>query len=210
MSIENRLKEERARLGLSQEAFAILANAAKRAQIYYEKGDRRPDADYLSAIADAGADVLYILTGRREGVAGSGLSDHQAISQMDQFETALQAAGANLPSGNADHRGLLLSMALDNTLPDRTRARADLLLRLGFHDPAAEQRHIERETRIQAIHRRARIFVDDAARAAGFTPSLAIQSGLQRLISTAPDAPDDVIKWVIADLIAAIKAEGGK
>ncbi|GBL46234.1 hypothetical protein SFMTTN_2047 [Sulfuriferula multivorans] len=36
-------------------------------QINYEKGERMPDAAYLSAIAAAGADVQYILTGLRAG-----------------------------------------------------------------------------------------------------------------------------------------------
>lgn len=210
MSIENRLKEERSRLGFSQEAFALLANAAKRAQVYYEKGDRRPDADYLSAVAEAGADVLYILTGRREGVAGSGLTDREAISQMDQIESALQAADVTLPSGNAAHRNLLQSIALDVTLPDRTRARADMILRVGFSDEAAEDRFTLRERRIHSIFRRAHVLVDDAARVAGYSPSLQIQSALERLIATEPDAPDDVIKWIITDLIAAIRAEGGR
>lgn len=208
MSIENRLKEERVRLGLSQEAFAVLADAAKRAQVYYEKGERRPDADYLAAVAKAGADVLYILTGRREGVAGSGLSIRDAESQMDQVEAALYAAGDALPSTDAAHRGLLQSIALDETLPDRIRARADTMLQIGFADDAANQRSNARQTRVFAIYHRARKFVDDAARAAGYAPSPQVKAGLERLIGTAPDAPDDVIKWVIADLIAAIQAEG--
>lgn len=36
-----------------------------RSQRNYEKGERSPDADYLAALAAAGADVLYILTGQR-------------------------------------------------------------------------------------------------------------------------------------------------
>lgn len=60
-----RLKEERLRLGLSQEAFAALADASKPSQVRYENGGRSPDADYLLAIHEAGADLLYILTGER-------------------------------------------------------------------------------------------------------------------------------------------------
>jgi len=37
----------------------------KRAQINYEKDERQPDAAYLAAVAEAGADVLYVLTGQR-------------------------------------------------------------------------------------------------------------------------------------------------
>lgn len=208
MTIGHRIKEERDKLKFSQEAFAALAKASKRAQIDWEKGVSSPTAMALAAFASAGADVLYILTGRREGVAGSGLSIRDAESQMDQVEAALYAAGDALPSTDAAHRSLLQSIALDETLPDRIRARADTMLQIGFADNAADQRSNARQTRVFAKYHRVRKFVDDAARAAGYAPSPQVKAGLERLITTAPDAPDDVIKWVIADLIAAIQAEG--
>lgn len=62
-----RLREERKRLGLSQPAFAELGGAKKHSQINYEADRRAPDSDYLSALARHGVDVLYLLTGRREG-----------------------------------------------------------------------------------------------------------------------------------------------
>ena len=40
MSIFLRLREERERLGFSQEAFGVLGGVQKRAQINYEKGER--------------------------------------------------------------------------------------------------------------------------------------------------------------------------
>ncbi|MGK5079623.1 helix-turn-helix domain-containing protein [Janthinobacterium sp. HLX7-2] len=58
-----RLKEERKRLGLNQDEFAALGGVKKGAQFNYENGSRTPDSDYLAAIADAGVDVLYLLTG---------------------------------------------------------------------------------------------------------------------------------------------------
>lgn len=63
MSIEERLKEERLRLGFNQTDFAALANRTKKTLIDYEKGTSSPDAKFLAAIADVGADVQYILTG---------------------------------------------------------------------------------------------------------------------------------------------------
>jgi len=48
-----------------QAAFGDLGGVGKQSQTNYESGKRLPDADYLSAIAKAGADVLYILTGER-------------------------------------------------------------------------------------------------------------------------------------------------
>lgn len=50
----------------------------KLAQINYEKGERQPDAAYLAAIAAAGADVLYILTGQRTMPVGEVLKPDEA------------------------------------------------------------------------------------------------------------------------------------
>jgi transcriptional regulator with XRE-family HTH domain len=60
-----RLKHERSRLGLNQSEFAALGGVQQRAQYQYEKGMRRPNSDYLSAIAAAGVDVCYLLTGEK-------------------------------------------------------------------------------------------------------------------------------------------------
>lgn len=66
-TIGARLAEERRRLGYSQTKFAALGSAAKRTMIDWEKDIASPNAAFLSSIADAGADVLYILTGQRAG-----------------------------------------------------------------------------------------------------------------------------------------------
>ena len=65
MSIGERLKEERERLGFTQPAFAALAGTTKKSQIDYEKNLTQPKAGYLAAIAEAGADVQYVVTGVR-------------------------------------------------------------------------------------------------------------------------------------------------
>ena len=63
-SIGSRLKDERERLGLNQTELAELCGATRKTQFNYETNVRRPDADYLAALATAGADVLYVLTGQ--------------------------------------------------------------------------------------------------------------------------------------------------
>ena len=60
-----RLREERERLGLSQTDFAAIGGLKKLAQISYEQDKRSPDGGYFAAIAAAGADVQYIITGER-------------------------------------------------------------------------------------------------------------------------------------------------
>jgi len=69
MSINERLREERERLGFNQTDFAGLGDASLRSQIEWEKGKAFPNAKVLAAIAEAGADVQYILTGIRSSTA---------------------------------------------------------------------------------------------------------------------------------------------
>lgn len=62
----SRLRELREARSLSQEGFAALCGASKNTQNNYETGKRKPTYDYLEALAAAGVDVIYLLTGRRD------------------------------------------------------------------------------------------------------------------------------------------------
>lgn len=64
MPIGDWLRDERKRLGLSQPAFAELAGTTKQTVFSWETGKTAPDAFQLAALAAAGADALYILTGQ--------------------------------------------------------------------------------------------------------------------------------------------------
>ncbi|MFP3181581.1 MAG: helix-turn-helix transcriptional regulator [Paraburkholderia sp.] len=72
-----RLKNERSRLDLNQSEFAAIGGVKQHAQFQYEKGMRRPNSDYLSALAGAGVDVWYLLTGEKGARLES--SDEQRI-----------------------------------------------------------------------------------------------------------------------------------
>ena len=70
-NFSERLRTERERLELSQQGLAEKCGVTARSQRNYESGERNPDSAYLAAIAAAGADVLYILTGQRSGAAAA-------------------------------------------------------------------------------------------------------------------------------------------
>ena len=80
----DRLREERTLLGLNQDAFAQLGGITRNTQGSYEKGERNPDSVYLSAVAKAGVDVLYVLTGGRllRAVEGLDEAEEQLIQQF--------------------------------------------------------------------------------------------------------------------------------
>ena len=62
-TIFERLKEERNRLGFTQEKFAALAGVTRRPYAAWEAGKATPTAAHLAALKNAGADVQYIITG---------------------------------------------------------------------------------------------------------------------------------------------------
>ncbi|CAN7596220.1 helix-turn-helix domain-containing protein [Variovorax paradoxus] len=77
----SRLREERKRLGLSQEALAELGGVKLNAQSNYETGKRAPDADYLARVAVHGVDVAFLFSGQRTPVArDASANDEQSPS----------------------------------------------------------------------------------------------------------------------------------
>lgn len=107
-ALSDRLREVRESLGLSQQALADKAGVTARSQRNYEVGERAPDATYLTALAAAGADVRYILTGNREGPAPDVLSEDERAMLADYREASgpvRRAARAALQSGTQPKAG---------------------------------------------------------------------------------------------------------
>jgi transcriptional regulator with XRE-family HTH domain len=105
-----RLKEVRELSGKSQTEFGAIGGVLKQAQLKYEKDERMPDAAYLSAIAEKGADVLYILTGQRSAPAAL-TSDEQML--INHYR-------ACAPSGKA----ALATTSIELAQPQITKKRA--------------------------------------------------------------------------------------
>lgn len=79
-----RLKEERNKTNLSQEAFAALAGLGKKSQILYEKGERFPDVQYLQNIAELGCDIQYIVL----GIPSNVITSREHLELMHLFDNA--------------------------------------------------------------------------------------------------------------------------
>jgi transcriptional regulator with XRE-family HTH domain len=88
MTIGERLKEERSRLGLSQTDLGAAGGVGKTTQINYEKGTGTPDAKYLAAVEVLGVDVLYVVTGQRSSLGEQQLSN-------DDFEIVMHIRNLN-------------------------------------------------------------------------------------------------------------------
>ncbi|WP_288408004.1 helix-turn-helix transcriptional regulator [uncultured Herbaspirillum sp.] len=68
-TIGERLKAERTRLGFNQTEFAAVGGVQRRAQVFYEQDERRPDAGYLQAVARLGVDIQFVVTGVKSSQA---------------------------------------------------------------------------------------------------------------------------------------------
>ena len=77
-TVGKRLREERKRLGLTQQEFAALGGIASNAQAHYESGERQPKSGYLIGVAAAGVDILYVLLGQRTPTQEASLTPEEA------------------------------------------------------------------------------------------------------------------------------------
>lgn len=100
-----RLKEERERIGLTQDAFALLVNAGRRTVIDWEKGRTSPNAVQLSALAEAGMDMTYVLTGQRSPCVGQ--NDSKTLDSAVN-----RTSKPDLFSANSDLMGRVLEAVL--------------------------------------------------------------------------------------------------
>lgn len=183
--IGSRLRDERTRLGLNQSDFAKVAFASKRTQIQWESGSTTPNAEALSALSAIGVDVLYVVTGRREGARSSGLSATDANAHLARIESSLEARQVPLSGKDrrADECAALQAIATDDRLPEETRGRADMMLRVAFEDEEAEARAEARAARLSREIRIAETVISDATRSAGFEPPQTLRMHLVHLVS---------------------------
>jgi len=107
MTIGERLKEERNRVGANQTVFAEQCGVTKNTQLAYEKGERSPDANYLAAAAAAGVDVQYVVTGERKPLPATSLSAAEAdlLRHYRELPEADQVGAARMVSALAETAG---------------------------------------------------------------------------------------------------------
>lgn len=111
MSIGQRLKEERERIGLSQEQLGFVGGVKKLAQFRYENGDTYPNAQYLTEVVKIGIDVNYVLFGVRSNSELT-LEEQQLLETfraappvMRQFMLGGAGAGMKIEGkGNKQHK----------------------------------------------------------------------------------------------------------
>ena len=83
----SRLKEERERVGLTQDSLGSVAGVSRRAVVEWEKGGTTPSGEALALISQKGIDVLFVLTGQRTPQASASLSQEEA-ALLDNYQHA--------------------------------------------------------------------------------------------------------------------------
>lgn len=145
VSIGERLRDERQRLKLSQTAFGERGGVTKKTQMLYEGNERFPDAQYLTAVAEAGVDVLYVLTGKHAAEPVPALTSYSraAVTALPANEQGtltwrqilviavdeLNAAGKRLPGEKLlELVDLLMAWQAEGATVDATKLRAQIRL----------------------------------------------------------------------------------
>lgn len=75
-----RLRFERDRLGLTQQALADAMGIQRQALLRYEMGERSPHADRLHALNRLGGDVNFVVTGRPAGALDEAHKDELVLA----------------------------------------------------------------------------------------------------------------------------------
>ncbi|KGH12136.1 repressor [Comamonas thiooxydans] len=93
---------------MNQAELGAAAGVTKGAQLNYESGERSPNVEYLQAVAAAGVDVVYALTGVRDAVSVPSLAGKHSISgnapapasDEDTIYVPLLSAAGSMGPGN--------------------------------------------------------------------------------------------------------------
>jgi transcriptional regulator with XRE-family HTH domain len=94
--IGERLRSERARLGLSQGAVAEICGINKATPSTWEKGSQTPNAAVLAVLAGHGFDVLFITTGVRAFDPSTATHPHPADTLPARLEQERKRLGLTL------------------------------------------------------------------------------------------------------------------
>jgi transcriptional regulator with XRE-family HTH domain len=86
MTIGNRIKDERERLKMNQEEFALQGGVSLRSQQMYERDKTDPAAGYFVSISKIGVDVNYILTGVRIPIVQSSTAKTKGIEILEDVK----------------------------------------------------------------------------------------------------------------------------
>ena len=105
-----RLKEERERIGLSQEEFGLKLDTTKRTVVNWEAGNSAPDVFDLIVMGSLSMDTNYIVHGERTPLG---------VAQLSVAYTPAERAAAAIRSMKLSEEDAAMVMALANRFASR-------------------------------------------------------------------------------------------
>lgn len=155
---------------LSQAEFSSRLAVHEQTVGKYERDKRLPDAEFLSRLREEfGTDINWLLTGQA--------AEPDFDARLDAIEKLLETEEVPVAPERLrerpdleDARQVLRAVAQDTGAPQRTRARADMMLSVAFGDEEAEERRDERLEEVGAQLRETRRRVAEAVKIAGWEP----------------------------------------
>ncbi len=121
MAFNDRLTEERARLGLSQAAFASKVGISRNTQWRYEGGHTKPTTEYLERIKKIGVDADYVWFGGPKGSYLAGVGVREGIdgvllaSIIEALELALSRAERTASAAKKSQAIVMLYRSIKST-----------------------------------------------------------------------------------------------
>lgn len=186
--IGRRLRSERERLGLTQTEFGDLGGSSLPSQMRYEKGARRPDAEYLQRIGAAGADVLYIVTGTHADEVDKYFSEVEA--RLNQESLPITPQHLDVSPELKTIRQKLETIWREPTSTPGNRARAGLILRLAFRHPDAMSATRASAKDAKQLMQKSSESLKAAEMAVGWTPPVLVQQAILTALFSYGLTPD--------------------
>lgn len=131
-----RLKEERERLGMSQDVFGSECGVQRKSQGNYEKNERKPDSEYLAKAHNAGADINYIIIGVKASNASEQQKDNTLYIYANDEEAGKRVQERNEPTSakiKEINAYIHEHLTLNNTRDDYETVKA-MLFKLALHN----------------------------------------------------------------------------
>lgn len=151
----SRLRRAREIMGLNQDEMAARIGVSLRSYSRYENEGRELPLGALTRAAEMGVSVTWLLTGTGEPFTGEAAkSSSEAVKRLDAIEAELDKANVPVSVGSLGKGSVLLDMyrqlvaiAGDPGVDGNLRARADMMLDLGFGDAGSAARRERRMER---------------------------------------------------------------
>lgn len=188
--LKDRLKQVREALGYTQKRMGEAVGGKLRSWQDYESGRKAPGSQVIAGLVALGIDANWVLTGQG-GIFLGRQGEFDVTQELNEIDQRLDDLGAPFDVQRIESDEVVISifqrLKRISALPgvsENDKARADMMLRLGFGDQEAGRRFAERQknasTRLKASIQE----LEQAIEATGYKPSELLEVAFRHLLFT--------------------------